>query len=492
MTVRVSRCGRPGGRPSARPPTRPGPTGRPGPASRAPTPSRVIQPRSRSRTGASTSAASGTDQADRPGAGQRRPARWPTAGGPGAGPGRSRRPRLRAESPLEGVGERRQSEGRRPPASADGLAEVVCEGFRRRRTQRPSRDPGRVAQRLPRGLDLQDVRPLGPLGPSPSRGAGEGPRALVAMTSLPLLPPDRLAPADRPQLGRAAEDDLGRFGGQDVEARPRAGPPPRARPSRRPRRDRPGSRPRPAARPRSRRRPASRIAAAPSRSEARVTRAAWPATRTASSPPSGASTRARARPRSQTPTDHDPSGRGLAQAGPPGQGTTSTIRPPPSESSTGVGEAGTRSVRGQDGQGGDRPVDLDGHPDRRPRRGLAGRDRREPRHRHEGRKQPDRLEIAPSSAHTTYRCPRASTSSALARILASPDGLSDPRTGVVGSLPIRDGSTGRPANWRISGKTAKSAGAATARTIGRISARSGENLREMRSRSYLVPRSRNS
>ena len=76
--------------------------------------------------------------------------------------------------------------------------------------------PRRVAQRLPGRLDLEDVSPLGTSGGDRERVRGR-PEGVGGDHFPPLGPPDRVAPSDRPQLGRAVEVDLGRLGGEDVE-----------------------------------------------------------------------------------------------------------------------------------------------------------------------------------------------------------------------------------------------------------------------------------
>jgi len=351
-------------------------------------------------------------------------------------------------------GRRRRDDGQRhPPGRRGGLRRVP-----------PPPDPpaqpgpGRARHRLPRGLDLQDVGPLRPGGLEGQR-VPRGGRDVGGDHLLPLLPPDRLAAPGGPQLGGAAEVDLGRLGRQDVERdrerdrRPGLGRAvealaPQVGPDRVPGQAlhadvdrRRGGRPLRALQQR-RQRDADRLPADPD-DQVGADRALDP-------DPGPPLRRRPDRPRPVRPGLHHAGiGRRAAR---PGHGRDD---PPGPHRQLGR-RAGIGRVVGR-GPGWDGPVDVERHLDRRARGPRSRLVRRGSRESSQQGQPPGRDELAPSCAHTARHAPGPSAGF---RPRPHPCGRScgppGPSPVVSCPLPIRVGSAGRPANSKDSGEIAGS------------------------------------
>ena len=285
--------------------------------------------------------------------------------------------------------------------------------------------PGRVAQRLPRGLHLQDVGPLGPPG-GDHQGMPGRVEDVGADDLLPLRPPDGVAPPDRPQLGRAVEVDLGGLGRQDVEGdRDR---------DRRAGLDGPVG-------PGSFGRDLDRIPLQPLHADLDA--------RSRGGPLGTFQERGQRGPQHLPGDFHHQlrSERGLdPDPGPPfgpGPRQPRTVRsrqgdraearldlddPPFGGRDLGGWGGGDRppDSRGEGGEGGDVPVDLDGHPDRRPGGARAGIGRPGRHAGRQERKSPGRSNVAPSCAHAADSTPGASTDPPTPASLRADGGLSGP------------------------------------------------------------------
>ncbi len=154
---------------------------------------------------------------DRPGRAPRREHRGPPRGGRpiAAGPRQVDRLDLRL-----GAGASRVVAGLRPRPD-DGQRQPPRRRVRRLRGPSAANPPAQArslgaGDRLPRGADVEAVRPL-------DRRRGQVPRERRRLRAVgghdlgPLLPPEGLAPPDRSQLDGAPHRHLGRLGGQDVQ-----------------------------------------------------------------------------------------------------------------------------------------------------------------------------------------------------------------------------------------------------------------------------------
>ena len=393
VTVIVSRCGRPGRgafSPNADQ-ARPDASGAARFAVSAP--ARVIQPRSRSRRLPSTSAASGTGHARRPGAAE--------GVRPEAEGRRWRRPRQvdRVDVLVDAARRRRRGPGRRPPGSRDASTWRPSPGSSAGApgapvASPPARRPAPMSSGPP---GHTSPRPFG-AGTFQTRVGGAG--EFVATTSTR----SSHQQGSPPPIGRSsAEHRATTSVGSGVRTfRPTAtatfapGATVPSPSSMRTARASHGRRSTPISTP-----ACAGVRCGPSRTATIGTRTSWPPARSTRLEPVGASIRAHARPVRPEPSLQPPSGRRSGPAGRPGRPGHRLDHPAPGQLQDEPRIGARRGHRRRH-----RPVQLDGQADRGRiiARGQAGRHRQGDRPPEED--DPGQPRSAPSIAHAENQSPR--------------------------------------------------------------------------------------